>query len=212
MNQKTNREQIIREAKSNIILDAARKVFSEKGFHVARLEDIAAEAGFSKASLYTYYNDKETIFLSLAIREIDQLIAATKDCILPDADVFDTLGKMLRVGFMFFGKHFAFIDSAMSMKAMHCGNISAMSLVHKELIDQFKGRFDAILQVYIDFVAFGQSTGALRNDIDAKVLAGHIMALHRGVLMTWTMQKEQGNAEAEIKSIIMFTKDGIRSR
>jgi len=30
--------------------------------------------------------------------------------------------------------------------------------------------------------------------------------------MTWTMQKEQGNAEAEIKSIIMFTKDGIRSR
>ena len=69
MNTRKNRQQVIRETKENLILDAALRVFSGRGFHGVRLEDIADEAGFSKASLYNYYKDKEAIFLSLALRE-----------------------------------------------------------------------------------------------------------------------------------------------
>jgi TetR/AcrR family fatty acid metabolism transcriptional regulator len=211
MNNKTNREQIIREAKSNIILDAALKVFAEKGFYTARLEDIAAEAGFSKASLYTYYNDKEAIFLNLANREFDQLITATKECILPGEDVFVSLEKMLRVGFVFFANHFAFLDSAMNIKAMNCGQENEIQLNRRNLMEQFKSRFNAILQVFINFIDSGQTSGFVRTDMDSKVLAGQIMSLHRGVLMNWAIQKVQGDVETEIKNIIMFTKNGLSS-
>jgi len=61
-NPKEVRDQTVRDAKTNLILDSALKVFSEKGYHETRLEDVAAAAGFSKASLYNYYEDKEEIF------------------------------------------------------------------------------------------------------------------------------------------------------
>jgi TetR/AcrR family fatty acid metabolism transcriptional regulator len=211
MNQKTNREQIIREAKSNIILDAARKVFAEQGFHEARLEDIAAQAGFSKASLYTYYKDKETIFLSLANREFNQLILATKECIIPGESVYVSLEKMLRVGFTFFGSHFAFINTAMNFKGLSREHITKVSQYHRDLMIQFKSRFESILQVYINFIAEGQSSGEVRKDLDSRVLAGQIMSLHRGVLMTWAMQETSGDIEQEIQNIILFAKNGLSS-
>ena len=37
------------------ILEAALKVFAEKGFAAARLEEIAAKAGVSKGTIYLYF-------------------------------------------------------------------------------------------------------------------------------------------------------------
>ena len=44
------------------ILDAAKKVFLEKGMAGARMQDIANEAGINKALLHYYYRDKEKLF------------------------------------------------------------------------------------------------------------------------------------------------------
>ncbi len=43
------------------ILKAARKVFAEKGYEGARVDEIAREAGINKAMLYYYFNSKENI-------------------------------------------------------------------------------------------------------------------------------------------------------
>lgn len=43
------------------ILDAAMAVFSRRGFHAARMDDIAEEAGLSKGALYLYYKSKDAI-------------------------------------------------------------------------------------------------------------------------------------------------------
>ena len=63
------RKEKVRFATSDFILNAAIGLFSKKGYHGTRLEDIARAAGFSKAAMYNYFEDKEAIFLSLAIRE-----------------------------------------------------------------------------------------------------------------------------------------------
>ncbi len=44
------------------LLDAARHVFARDGFDHARIQDIAAEAGFSKAAFYLYFESKEKVF------------------------------------------------------------------------------------------------------------------------------------------------------
>lgn len=41
---------------------AALKVFAEKGFAAARLEDVAESAGISKGTIYLYYPTKEALF------------------------------------------------------------------------------------------------------------------------------------------------------
>ena len=45
-----------------LILDAAMKVFTRKGFSAARMEEIAKEAGINRALLHYYYRDKQTMF------------------------------------------------------------------------------------------------------------------------------------------------------
>jgi AcrR family transcriptional regulator len=45
-----------------LILDAARKVFLEKGFDGARMQNIADEAGINKALVHYYFRSKEKLF------------------------------------------------------------------------------------------------------------------------------------------------------
>lgn len=44
------------------ILDAAKKVFETSGYNGARMQQIADEAGISKASLHYYFRSKENLF------------------------------------------------------------------------------------------------------------------------------------------------------
>lgn len=44
------------------ILEAARKIFLEKGMAGARMQDIAEEAGMNKALLHYYFTSKEMLF------------------------------------------------------------------------------------------------------------------------------------------------------
>ncbi len=50
------------------ILDAATKVFSEKGFHAATLDDVATEAEVSKGSIYIHFDSKEAMVDGLSQR------------------------------------------------------------------------------------------------------------------------------------------------
>lgn len=45
-----------------LILEAAEKVFAEKGFAAARLEDVAERVGIRRASIVYYYRDKRELY------------------------------------------------------------------------------------------------------------------------------------------------------
>lgn len=56
------------------ILEAAIRVFSQKGYHDTRVDEIVEESGSSKGSVYFYFPGKEQIFLAL-IDEFADLLA-----------------------------------------------------------------------------------------------------------------------------------------
>ena len=47
------------------IMEAAMKVFTQKGYANARMDDIVEEAGLSKGAIYHYYKGKRELFLAL---------------------------------------------------------------------------------------------------------------------------------------------------
>ncbi|WP_227011478.1 TetR/AcrR family transcriptional regulator [Paenibacillus lutimineralis] len=49
------------------ILQAAMELFSEKGYHGTNTKEIAAAAGVSTGSFYSYYKDKRAVFLDSLI-------------------------------------------------------------------------------------------------------------------------------------------------
>ena len=50
------------------LLDAALEVFSRRGYYAASVDEIAAEAGYSKGAVYSNFSNKEELFLALIDR------------------------------------------------------------------------------------------------------------------------------------------------
>jgi AcrR family transcriptional regulator len=62
---KLNKHQLQSEATRADLLKAARKIFVRDGFERAQVDDIAAEAGRTRGAVYTHFESKEDLFLSL---------------------------------------------------------------------------------------------------------------------------------------------------
>ncbi len=54
-----------REQRRRQILEVAKTVFAEKGYHEARIDDIVVGARIARGTFYLYFNDKRTIFEEL---------------------------------------------------------------------------------------------------------------------------------------------------
>jgi len=62
-----------KERRRQQILVAAKRVFSNKGFNKATMEDIAHEAELSPGTLYLYFKNKEELYASLSLRILQYL-------------------------------------------------------------------------------------------------------------------------------------------
>ena len=63
-----------RERRRQQIIVAAKRVFSERGFSKATMEDIAREAELSPGTLYLYFKNKDELYASLSLRILQYLI------------------------------------------------------------------------------------------------------------------------------------------
>src|SRR5215471_17249445 len=58
------KKDVVTEFRTSGILEAARKVFAGKGFHEAKVEDIAEAAGVAKGTVYLYYQSKRDLYFA----------------------------------------------------------------------------------------------------------------------------------------------------
>jgi len=215
MSQNTNlkeiRENLIRDAKRGLILDAAIQLFSEKGFHETKLEEIAQTAGFSKASLYNYYEDKESIFLHLAIREHEKILDALPSIVHLDAPVDVRLREMLTKIFSALGKHFSFLLTVSNFQAMvgFCDMHGKSSGQRNDLMQLFKETGLKTTGYIEELIAMGQKEGVITSDLTPAKLARFVGALIRGIVFEWRIAGEMGDVEKEVDSMMKFILKGF---
>src|SRR6187200_1351795 len=54
------------------LLAAARRVFADRGYHAASLDEVAREAGYTKGAVYSAFGAKGRLFLAVYEREMEQ--------------------------------------------------------------------------------------------------------------------------------------------
>lgn len=77
------------EEKRQNILNAASEVFRETGFEGASMSDICTKAGYSRATLYSYFPSKEALFLEIMLagsRSQADAISAALDPATPNVE------------------------------------------------------------------------------------------------------------------------------
>lgn len=76
---RTQRAELAKAARREEILDAARRVFAERGFRGTTIADIAEEAGIALGTIYLYFSSKDDVFAALSQRLGELIFAATVD-------------------------------------------------------------------------------------------------------------------------------------
>jgi AcrR family transcriptional regulator len=86
------------ERNRGLVLAAARRVFLDRGYHGATLEQIADEAGFSKGVVYSQFESKADLFLALLEARISERAAENARLAesLPDGDLLALIGHFTR--------------------------------------------------------------------------------------------------------------------
>lgn len=75
--------------RKNLILDVAEKIFSQKPFDDVNMRDLAKEVGISPGSIYTYFPDKETLYVEVSLRGYERAIGIMNEMINTGNDTLD---------------------------------------------------------------------------------------------------------------------------
>ncbi|MBV6434529.1 MAG: HTH-type transcriptional regulator BetI [Bryobacteraceae bacterium] len=71
------KHEVLSEFRTAEILEAARRVFAEKGFSGATVDEIAEAAGLAKGTLYLYFPSKKEIYMAALRNGVAELGEAT---------------------------------------------------------------------------------------------------------------------------------------
>src|SRR5512135_2071832 len=87
------------------ILDAALDMFSSKGYHDTRIDEIAEQSGTSKGSIYFHFPNKERLFLALVDQFADLLERRVNEAILHEDEGIQRVRVALETVLATFGKY-----------------------------------------------------------------------------------------------------------
>ena len=87
----------MRARKADEVLDAARRVFLSRGFEAATVDEVASEAGVSKATVYSNFHDKDALLTAMIERvtaESESILAAAVAPLDEDGSLPERLTRM----------------------------------------------------------------------------------------------------------------------
>lgn len=98
-----NKNAAVAEVHRKKILESAGRLFSEKGFEAATIGDISEVSGYSRRTVYAYFQSKEDIFRSLICEGLSGLNEAVKDIVSRETgfeqrcrEIFEAMGDFYR--------------------------------------------------------------------------------------------------------------------
>jgi AcrR family transcriptional regulator len=94
-----------KEQKRRLIMKAALKIFSRKGYSPTALDEIAQEAGIAKGTLYLYFKDKEDLICSTLMFVLDDLKHRMLQDIPQDLSSVETLKRIALFMFQYFAEN-----------------------------------------------------------------------------------------------------------
>jgi AcrR family transcriptional regulator len=66
------RKTLERQARKQLVVESARRVFAERGVENTKMEDIAAAADYTRRTLYAYFSDRDEICLMVFLEDLER--------------------------------------------------------------------------------------------------------------------------------------------
>jgi TetR/AcrR family fatty acid metabolism transcriptional regulator len=170
-----------RTEKRALITEAAVEVFAEKGFHTARVSDIARKAGVADGTIYLYFKSKEDLLLSIFEEKMDLLLEAMHASMEGVSDPEERIRVFAR-------HHFAQVQENRS--AAEVLQVE-LRLSNKFLKEYRPEKLWAYLGIFSSAVRDGQASGRFRADINPFIAMWGFFGGLDEIAMQWVLARDQ---------------------
>jgi len=174
----TTRVEREKERRKLEMMEAAEKLFAEKGFENVKMEDVAKASEFTRKTLYAYFKNKDDlyrqVFLNIASQRWDFLVNEMKlsDDGIPRIRAFGQANYEYTIANP---EHFKLI--------VHIDQKGIQSQHHDEVFQKKMNKArTGIRQLLNDAYIFGQNNGTIRNDLNVRRNKVHMAISLRAML------------------------------
>ncbi len=189
-----------------MILDAAIRVFAQRGFHDTRVSDIAREAGISHGLVYHYFKSKDDVLICI-FRDRWALFVGMAQALCDEAGPApQKLGAIVRF----------LLDS-------YQVNPALMKVLLQELVGSphffSRGNIEALdeaLAVVEQIIQDGMQAGEIRTGLDARIAAQLFYGGVQQILAVWAWKQlapdELGDLEELKRTVTDLLLGGLLPR
>lgn len=179
--------------KHDLILEAAIEVFAEKGFHHARISDIARRAGVADGTIYLYFRNKDDVLLTIFEEKMGVLIDGLHAALAGVDDPFEQIRRFAHYHFRQVHDHRALAEVLQI----------ELRLSNKFLKEYRPEKLWEYLGVFAGIVREGQARGLIRPELDGFVLMWAFFGALDEIAMQWVLAKrrEKFSLEATAETV-----------
>ncbi|MCJ7580421.1 MAG: TetR/AcrR family transcriptional regulator [Candidatus Aminicenantes bacterium] len=206
-----------REDNRLFILEAAEKIFSQRGYALSTVDDIAAEAQFSKATLYRYFKSKRDIFFDVIFNTFDEVLLELEDLRNKDLCAGEKLKELIQLLLQVFSKKqgvarifYTEKDAMKKILGMNPKDPLSHSTVHKRVPKAFMDKGKELSQATASTIQEGIDSGEFR-DMDADEAGEILGALLRGFSFGEIFQERAFSIEESSTLLYDFFLNGIKN-
>ena len=215
-NLRKERELHRQEENRRFILQAAEKVFVQKGYRPATVDDIAEEAQFSKATLYRYFKSKSDIFFEIIYSSFEESYNGIKKIRLKELSAEKKIKEL--IGFIVSTYHkkknlsrILFMEKSTMKKLMktNSGSHVAHSDFHPDISPEIKSKMEQISGVISEIIKEGVEAGEFR-DMDVHDASAVLGSLLRGFYFRGPIQDKKYSIQETTDLLHSFFLNGIK--
>lgn len=189
------RRRLPRSVREQEIIDAAVRVFSQRGYRAAVVDEIAELAGISKPMVYLYLGSKEGLFLACVRRETGRLVAAFREAARAGGRPEERLSAGLTAFFGFVAEH------RDSWVVLHRQAPEQSRTIAAELVEARRSVMAEVNRLVVDGISEGGEHAGRLGEEDADFVA-HALVGAADSLTDW-MERHPGESPAGVTTRLM---------
>lgn len=183
------------------ILEAATRIFAEKGYSDVNMQDIADELGMTRGPLYYRYKTKADLFEAALLQSAQDQYAAFSAILSQDKPFLEIMQEFLQLG-----------TGNIMAERYHLSELTAQARTEqmKSAVEQVKSYQAQLFEAGKDCVARAVQKGELRQDTDPDQLMIVLLVFAKGlhcVIHETGMISQKEETDACIESILFLIKE-----